>query len=1331
MLPRSRWCTAALIFFALAAKSAAHADTGVIVQQLWAVNAGDILATAAAAHADGTSVITGHFDDSASFGAAGSLLGAEGGRDGFVAKLDSAGTFLWAVRIGGSTPRDTKGCSIAAHADGTSVVTGYFGGTASFGAAGSLMTGSGNTDVFVAKLDSAGTFLWAISFSGSNANKGYGIAAHADGTSVVTGSFGDTASFGAAGNLTVLGNGGGNGDVFVAKLDSAGTVLWAVRFGDTSTDAGYAIAAHADGTSVVTGECSPTPFISFGGKRIKGKSGSVFVTKVDSAGTVLWAVLMGGREGRGIAAHADGTSVVTGYFSGSYSLIEPFGAAGSLAAAGYDGFVAKVNASGAVLWAVRFGGTSHDYGYGIAAQAGGTSVITGSFQDTASFGAAGSLTALGRQNGFIAKLNSTSGVFLWAVGFGGGTSTGGNNGYGGTDMGCGIAAHAEGTVVAAGSLGRNVASPANRNVASFANTTHDVGGFVCAVKDALPPTLYPTAAPTPAPTPAPPTPAPSPAPAITSCEGRPDGAAMLSPDGGAPFATQCHAGGVVIQKRTSNATGFYKSWTAYAAGFGDEDNLWLGNDNIHRLTANGTMQLHIELTTGPELNYAFAFADYAAFKVGDAASKYLLAVSGYSGNATDSFSSGHTFYNGSSGVKFSTHDQDNDESNASCAKMYKGGWWYHACHESNLNGVYYGGNHTSYADGMDWYYWTGFHHSMSKTLMVVKPRPAPTPAPDVAAAAAGVRFTMVLQGYSAEQIGGANSTTRASLVSAMRTWLESTGTYAADNITALPTIVSVDVDGAVNSGSSGSSNPSVNVTMVVTTATEQGAKDVLAAVATIGRGGPRLPFKDVFVDTEGAKGNAVPPAFTIYTVAVAYYTINGAPSPAADVDLMLIIACGAGACVLVALLAGAAVKNRTKRMDETAVREAVGVEMGELFTNPMGNRQAAARFAPPKELMGTVAPQARLKEVEAALAVQPPSVSMSAAQAAVIDANFGTLRTVFEGLVRDADEEAMHAVLQVQGKSHALAYFACHNIVKEEGGYETLAASVKQAAAQFPGSRNGRRTCAQTAHVLPALYEHARTTRPLFDEKMEEIVAQFDGRMDEKGEEPAVKLHKAPLKGLYRCAEKMCLQGDERRFDAGCICDVVRCIVECNTCAFKEEILRAIISAFGVEILRIKDRVNHITSMKWMDIMVNFKLGGDSREHVCEVQIVHSKMLVARKNLGGHKPYAQLRAATEILEVLDSERAAASLKSKACKFSLKSLLTSSSQRGVTNAAKTAKLGDEQHVAKRAAPLPPSTPPPQQPPQQDTWSQHFTDEGHAYYSSALTGSTQWEAPEGFV
>ena len=64
-----------------------------------------------------------------------------------------------------------------------------------------------------------------------------------------------------------------------------------------------------------------------------------------------------------------------------------------------------------------------------------------------------------------------------------------------------------------------------------------------------------------------------------------------------------------------------------------------------------------------------------------------------------------------------------------------------------------------------------------------------------------------------------------------------------------------------------------------------------------------------------------------------------------------------------------------------------------------------------------------------------------------------------------------------------------------------------------------------------------------------------------------------------------------------------------------------------------KDRANCITSMGWMDVMINVTLAADFAGHICEIQVVHSKMLLARAGLGGHAPYAKVRAAAEILEV--------------------------------------------------------------------------------------------------
>ncbi|XP_053383822.1 fibrinogen-like protein A [Mercenaria mercenaria] len=167
-------------------------------------------------------------------------------------------------------------------------------------------------------------------------------------------------------------------------------------------------------------------------------------------------------------------------------------------------------------------------------------------------------------------------------------------------------------------------------------------------------------------------------------------------------------GWTVIQRRVSDSD-FRRDWEEYKEGFGNlNENFWLGNDKIWRLTKGGHYKLRVDLV---DQNGGEGYAEYSSFSIGDESSKYTLNISGHSGTANDSLITRHN------GRKFSTFDQDNDIHKHNCADRFAGGWWYSNCQSSNLNGPY-----GSQVDnkGMTWKGWRNTSVFMTFTEMKIR-----------------------------------------------------------------------------------------------------------------------------------------------------------------------------------------------------------------------------------------------------------------------------------------------------------------------------------------------------------------------------------------------------------------------------------------------------------------------------------------------------------------------------------------------------------------------------------------------------------------------------------
>ena len=366
---------------------------------LWAVRAGSAeedLGAAISGDGSGNVYVTGLFAGTVVFGSL--TLTSAGGTDVFVAKLDTSGNWLWAVRAGGADYE--HGYGIHTTSGGVSYITGYFQDSADFGA--TTLSSEGETDIYIAKLDADGNWLWATRAGGASYDQGNSISVDEGGNCYVTGCFQGTAHFGFY-QMTSA----GNYDIFIAKADTDGNWTWNKRAGGIGDDRGYGVDTDGQGNCYATGYFATSTL--FG--TITLTDGGVFAVKLDTSGNWLWARKADGNNyasGTGIVTTADGHSRVTGHFEASLG----FGASSITSNGDRDVFVAALDSGGTWLWAASAGGTDYDTSMGLTLDAADNTYVTGRFQDTAAFGAS-SLTSAGESDIFIACLNP-SGIWQWS-----------------------------------------------------------------------------------------------------------------------------------------------------------------------------------------------------------------------------------------------------------------------------------------------------------------------------------------------------------------------------------------------------------------------------------------------------------------------------------------------------------------------------------------------------------------------------------------------------------------------------------------------------------------------------------------------------------------------------------------------------------------------------------------------------------------------------------------------------------------------------------------------------------------------------------------------------
>lgn len=391
--------------------------------------------TSNATDANANVYATGYFGDSIDFdpGPGITMLGVPQPTAGaiYVTKYDSAGLLLWAFSLQGYTGYEP-------HLTVNSTwlyLTGTFEGVVDFDPSPLTATLTANFgDIFLAKYDLNGNYIWAKNMGGNNVDVANSIAIDNVGNSYITGYFKGTADFDPGiGTANLISN--GIQDVFFGKYDNLGNYIWAHSIGDTLFSAGQNIILNSVSDAIyISGYFNRSPDFDPGPSTSIVTSQNVddFIAKYDTSGIFLWAgAISSAFTGGNLVADICVGSVISNEYllvTGSFRNVTDFDLTSgvnnfSSSGVSQDLYIAKYDSSANLISLVSItAGTSiGPRGESLKVDSTASIFLTGTFLGTTDFDPGGSvsnLTSNGSSDIFFAKYDSLGG-YLWAKGIGG------------------------------------------------------------------------------------------------------------------------------------------------------------------------------------------------------------------------------------------------------------------------------------------------------------------------------------------------------------------------------------------------------------------------------------------------------------------------------------------------------------------------------------------------------------------------------------------------------------------------------------------------------------------------------------------------------------------------------------------------------------------------------------------------------------------------------------------------------------------------------------------------------------------------------------------------
>ena len=298
----------------------------------------------------------------------------------YIVKYDSYGNVKWAKSGFGN---NNGGTSITSDHFGYIYVTGSFSDNLTFSTY-TLNGVNGIGNFFILKLDSLGNVLWGKSAGIDSYTKGNSIVHDAHDNVYVIGDYKSSSII--FGNDT-LKNKGFEDFFVVKYNSNTGNEIWAKSFGDSLGDYGNAITVNKKGEIYLTGNywSNNIVFDTINLHNFTGYTNDIFIAKCDSLGKVIWAKNIGGNgddHSMGICLDKHENIYFTGDFESSFGTFDTINVSNPV---GFSTiFIAKYNSFGHIIWLKKGLVNGRGFSYGLAVDSYNNIYASGGTQDNAS-----------------------------------------------------------------------------------------------------------------------------------------------------------------------------------------------------------------------------------------------------------------------------------------------------------------------------------------------------------------------------------------------------------------------------------------------------------------------------------------------------------------------------------------------------------------------------------------------------------------------------------------------------------------------------------------------------------------------------------------------------------------------------------------------------------------------------------------------------------------------------------------------------------------------------------------------------------------------------------